>query len=119
MLWLLTSIGVFYFTDFALVLLYDKRVDRLWLNIGASGIGIAVLCCLYCIVWLSWIKKVRSEKWEEYNPYVIPTATIATLIGGAMICKSVWPVWSILAIPILGTQFMGFIVFIAMIPDIL
>lgn len=119
MLWLLASIGVFYFTDFALVLLYDRRVDRLWLNAGAACIGVAVLCCLYCIVWLSWIKKVHSDKWEQHNSFVIPIATIASLIGGVVLCKSVWPVWSILTIPIMVSQFMGFVVFIAMIPDIL
>lgn len=119
MLWLLASIGVFYVTDFALVLLYDRRVNRFWLQTGAGFLLLALLCALYCIVWLSCIKKIRSDKWEDHNPFVIPVATVSMLAGGVLVCYSVWPVWSVLTIPIVGIEIMGFIVFIAMIPDII
>lgn len=118
-LWLLASIGVFYFTNFALVVLYDERVDGVWLYSGAGCISITIVCCLYCIVWLTWIKRVQSDKWEEHNVLVIPLATIAAIVGGVLICKGLWPVWSVLTIPIVGIQFMGLVVAVAMIPDIL
>ncbi|XP_067941482.1 transmembrane protein 128-like [Watersipora subatra] len=117
-IWLLSSIAIFYLTDFALVLIYDPRIYRLWFNIGVASLSVAVLCCLYCIVWLSWIKGVRSEKWEDHNAFVIPIATAAGIVAGGFICYSVWPVWSIFTIPIVASQFMGFIVIVAMIPSI-
>lgn len=115
----MTSIGVFYITDFALVVLYDERVDRNWLYAGVGSLGIASLCCFYCIVWLKWIKKVPSDNWETHNPFVIPIATISIIIGSAFVCKGLWAVWHVLTFPIVGTQFMGLIVVIAMVPDII
>ena len=50
--------------------------------------------------------------------FVIPIATIATIVGLVMVCYSLWPVWGVLTFPIVGSQFMGFVVVVAMLPDI-
>ena len=118
MVWLLASIGIFYLTDFAAVVLYDTRVDRRWLYGALSLFLIAGICCSYCIIWLSWIKKIHSDYWEDSNQFVIPVATASMLLGTIALCKSLWSVWSFLTVLIVGTQVMGLVVFVAMIPSI-
>lgn len=118
MLWVIASIGVFYFTDFGLVVLYDTRVNRTWLNVGCVFLMMAVACCLYCVIWLSKVKGIKHEKWEEHNMFVIPVATISSILCMMLVCYSLWPIWNVFTIFIVGVQFMGFIVVVAMVPDI-
>lgn len=103
--------------DFAGVVMYDHRVDRLWLKAGSVCMVVAGGCFLYCVVWLSLIRKVRSDRWEEYNPYVIPAATIAMVVGLILLCGALWPVWRFLTFPIVTLQVYGLVIMIAMIPD--
>ncbi|XP_033756849.1 transmembrane protein 128-like [Pecten maximus] len=115
-LWFVGSIAIFYYTDFYIACRYDPRVNRNWFNIGAILIVINVCIALFFIVWLSAIKKVDVDDWEKRYPILIPIATGAFIMGGMCVTVGLWPVWSIFTPVILFTLFMGFVVFIAMIP---
>ena len=96
--------------------MYHPGIHRSWLYAGIGCLGISFICFLYCVLWLSCIKKVKSDNWEDYNSFVIPIATVAIILGCGLICRGLWPVWSVLTFPIVGIQIYGFVIFVAMIP---
>ncbi|KAK7110941.1 transmembrane protein 128-like [Littorina saxatilis] len=114
-LWLVSSIAVFHFTEFHLVLWYDTRINRLWFNVGAGLMAVTVAIALFMIFWLSLVKKVKSDDWEKRHPAAIPVATASFILGFLSLLKGLWPVWGLLTPPILLALFMGIVVLIAMI----
>ncbi|KAK2166440.1 hypothetical protein LSH36_39g10033 [Paralvinella palmiformis] len=115
-LWLISSIAVFYYADFARAMLYDPDVRRSWFYIGLVLMGLTCAIAFFLIVYLSWIKKMSTDDWELQYPAAIPVATASFAFGSFCVTIGLWPVWGVLTIPILFTQFMGFIVVIAAVP---
>ncbi|ESO96853.1 hypothetical protein LOTGIDRAFT_231679 [Lottia gigantea] len=113
-LWLISSIAVFHFTDFYMVIRYNPKVNSLWFNIGAILILINISVAVFLVVWLTFIKKVPSEQWERRYPSAIPTATACFIFGSIFVNIGLWPVWGIFTPVILFVIFMGFIVTVAM-----
>ncbi|XP_064601964.1 transmembrane protein 128-like [Liolophura sinensis] len=115
--WLIVSMAVFYYTDFYLVLRYDPKVNRFWLNIGLLLIGVNVSIALFLILWLNYVKKLTTDQWEKRYPAAIPIATACFILGGILLTVGLWPVWRILTPVILAVLFMGFVVTVAMFPN--
>ncbi|CAI9733034.1 Hypothetical predicted protein [Octopus vulgaris] len=116
-MWLLTAMATFYYTDFYPALLYDTRINRFWLNLGALLIGVNITIGAFLILWTSCIKKISSDEWERQYPAAIPTATASFILGAVCVTIGLWPVWSILTPLILFFIFMGFVVVVAVIPN--
>jgi len=110
--------GIFYLVDFGAVVLYDQRVETLTLYAGAGFLSVSVLCCLYCVIYLSWYQRIDSDHWEQHNVFVIPVATACGVIGCGLVTRALWPVWGVFTFPIVGSQFTGVVIIIAMLPDI-
>ncbi|KAK3581611.1 hypothetical protein CHS0354_003150 [Potamilus streckersoni] len=116
-LWLLASMATFYYSDFYLAVTYDPRVNRLLFKIGMLLMGVNISIAVFLIIWLSYVKKIDSDKWEKSYPAAIPIATASFVLGAVVLTVALWPVWGILTPVILFILFMGFIVFIAMLPN--
>ncbi|KAL5020862.1 hypothetical protein ScPMuIL_000017 [Solemya velum] len=117
-LWLISAFAVFYYTDMVNALRYDRRIDRTWLNAGLLSVGITVSISLFLIIWVSCVKKRHSDDWERLYPAAIPIATAAFILGGICLTKGLWPIWSIFTPVILFVLFMGFVVTVAMLPNL-
>ncbi|KAL4231602.1 hypothetical protein ACF0H5_009182 [Mactra antiquata] len=115
--WLITALGIFYYTDFYRAVLYDSRINRLWFNIGALLIGVNISIAVFLILYLTYIKKVNSDDWERQYPALIPIATAAFILGGIFLSVGLWPVWGPFTPIILFVFFMGFVVTVAMLPN--
>ncbi|XP_078598923.1 transmembrane protein 128-like [Branchiostoma floridae x Branchiostoma japonicum] len=114
--WLVASMAVFYYTDIAVALRVDPRINWLWLLPGAVLVGLNVVIGGFLIVWLSWIKGVSTDEWEKLYPSAIPTATASFIIGGLCCMMGLWPVWGFLTPIILFTLFMGVVMVISLFP---
>ncbi|XP_019620726.1 PREDICTED: transmembrane protein 128-like [Branchiostoma belcheri] len=114
--WLVASMAMFYYTDIAVALRVDPRINWLWLLPGAVLIGLNVGIGAFLIVWLSWIKGVSTDEWEKRYPSAIPTATASFIIGGLCCMVGLWPVWGFLTPIILFTLFMGVVMVISLFP---
>ncbi|XP_013420562.1 transmembrane protein 128 [Lingula anatina] len=114
--WLIASMAVFYYTDLYLAILYDNRINRLWLYPGLISISITVMIACFLIVWLSYIKKVPSDEWETRYPAAIPVSTFCFILGSVLVMIGLWPVYAFLTPFILFTIFMGVIVVAAALP---
>ncbi|XP_052220077.1 transmembrane protein 128-like [Dreissena polymorpha] len=115
--WLIAAMGVFYYTDFYLALMYDHRILRMWFNSGVILIGVNMGIGLFLIVYLSYFKKISSDNWEREYPAAIPVASAAFVVGGILMTVGLWPVWGIFTPLILLILFMGIVVTIAMLPN--
>ncbi|XP_061192871.1 transmembrane protein 128-like [Saccostrea echinata] len=116
-LWLISSIAVFYYTDFYIACRYDQRVNRVWFNVGAILMLVNLSIAAFLIVYITYIKKVSTDNWETLYPAAIPIATGSFILGGICVTVGLWPIWSIFTPVILFTLFMGMIVTIAMLPN--
>ncbi|XP_048747332.1 transmembrane protein 128-like [Ostrea edulis] len=116
-LWFVSSIAVFYYTDFYIACRYDQRVNRVWFNVGAILILVNVSIAAFLIVYITYIKKVSTDDWETHYPAAIPIATGSFIIGGVCVTVGLWPIWNIFTPVILFTLFMGLIVTLAMLPN--
>lgn len=116
-LWLITSIAVFYYTDFYIACRYDQRVNRVWFNVGAILVLVNLCIGAFLIVYITYIKKVSSDDWETHYPAAIPIATGSFIMGAVCVTVGLWPLWNILTPVILFILFMGMIVTLAMLPN--
>nr|XP_022343076.1 transmembrane protein 128-like isoform X1 [Crassostrea virginica] len=116
-LWLITSIAVFYYTDFYIACRYDQRVNRIWFNVGGILILVNVCIAAFLIVYITYIKKVSADDWEKHYPAAIPIATGSFIMGSVCVTVGLWPLWNIFTPVILFILFMGMIVTLAMLPN--
>jgi len=112
--WMISSIAVFYYTDFYLALKVDPNINRSYLNPGLIMVGISVCIATYVILYYHYYHGIKD--YEKHVPYAVPFATISFIAGMICMCIGLWPVWSVLTPLILFTLFMGFIIFLTFIP---
>ncbi|XP_077992706.1 transmembrane protein 128-like [Glandiceps talaboti] len=115
--WMIASIAVFYYTDFAIAIRVDPRINRLWFNIGVALVALNIAIGFYFIVICSWIRKIPTDDWEKHAPALIPVATAVFIIGSICLNVGLWPLWKIFTPVILFTLFMGVVVLISIIPN--
>ncbi|XP_006815234.2 transmembrane protein 128-like [Saccoglossus kowalevskii] len=115
--WLVASAAVFYYTDFAIAIQVDPRINRYWFNIGVVLIGVNVFIGIYFVVVCSWIRKISSDDWEKHFPFAIPFATACFALGSLCLNVGLWPLWKLLTPVILFILFMGFVVFVSLLPS--
>ncbi|XP_070540934.1 transmembrane protein 128-like [Ptychodera flava] len=116
-MWMVASIAVFYYTDFAIAVRVDPRINRLWFNVGVVLVAVNIAIGFYFVVICSWIRKIHTDDWEKHMPAAIPIATVAFIGGAVCLNVGLWPVWSILTPFILFTLFMGVVVLISLLPN--
>ncbi|XP_065071531.1 transmembrane protein 128-like [Rhopilema esculentum] len=105
--WMVTSIAVFYFTDFYLAVKLDPRVNWTWLLPGMVFLVISTSIGIFCVFWCYYVKGIAD--YEKEYPFIIPLATVSFLVGIACCCVALWPVWGWFTPLILFTLVMGLI----------
>ena len=78
--WIIVASALIYFLEMIPVMLHDKRVARLYFNIGLVCFVINTVITLYLAIWLPRVMKNTLE-WSVYCPRMIPVATALGVIG--------------------------------------
>eukprot|EP00794_Sanderia_malayensis_P005670 gene5670-6366_t len=79
--WMVSSMAVFYFTDFYVAIRIDPRVDWAWLYSGIAFLSTTLLIAITCIVWYHYIQGVSD--YDKQFPYLVPMATVCFIAGMA------------------------------------
>ncbi|KAK6941634.1 Transmembrane protein 128 [Dillenia turbinata] len=109
-LWIASALFIVYFGDrhsnFICLLWHDHRIKRMPLYLGMLCVGLNVVVMLYTSP-LVWNSRKSSEKWELSSPSSLPIVTVLGIISFSLFCFALWPIWSILTLPLLFTLFMA------------
>lgn len=111
LLWIVSSIFILYYGDgnsnFLYLLWHDHRIKRMGLYIGMGGLSLNCMMVLYMSM-MAWKVSKCGEKWD-----IISTASsglpFVVFVGVTSFCLlsfALWPIWSLLTLPLLFTLFM-------------
>jgi hypothetical protein len=71
---------VLYNTNFFRQVWENPHVNRFFLDIALTGLGINIAIMMYLTLYLPYIAKIE-EDWETYCPKLIPVMTLSGLIS--------------------------------------
>ena len=75
-------------------------------RIGLAGFVAWLAIACYLIIWLKYMLQMPGE-WEELAPRAIPVATgcaVGSILG---FVAALWPIWSVMTLPIVFFLFLG------------
>ncbi|XP_016474606.2 uncharacterized protein LOC107796365 [Nicotiana tabacum] len=109
-LWIASALFIVYYGDWhhnlIFLLWHDGRIRRIPLYIGMFGVGLNVMFFLYTSMLALGIRK-SYEKWEISSTAALPFITVLGLLSFLLFCYALWPIWSLLTLPLVFTLFMA------------
>lgn len=100
LLWMLSSFGLMYFSEFVSVVLF--RASRAWLCVSV----LLLLLSGGCVVYLAR-RNVTPETWLQQAPFTVAMGTISGALSLLCFTVSVWGVWGVYVLPMLAVHVMG------------
>lgn len=109
-LWIASAIFIVYYGDrhhnLIFLLWHDDRIMRLPLYIGMFGVGLNVLFFIHTSMLALGVRK-SYEKWEISSTAALPYITGLGILSFLLFCCALWPIWSLLTLPLVFTLFMA------------
>ncbi|XP_047323986.1 uncharacterized protein LOC124927586 [Impatiens glandulifera] len=113
LLWIVSAIFIFYYGDgnsnFFYLLWHDHRIKRIVLYIGMGGISLNSMLILYMSM-VAWKVSKCGEKWDiisnSSSGVGLPFIAFIGVTSFCLLSFALWPIWSLLTLPLLFTLFM-------------
>eukprot|EP00897_Mesotaenium_endlicherianum_P001825 jgi/Mesen1/1670/ME000136S00554 len=111
--WLVACLCVVYYGDsksnLVHLLLHDRRIHQQPFFVACLCVLVNTCIFLYLGVWVRHVMRNQGD-FNIVAPGAIPTATILGFFSFFLFVYSLWPIFSILALPLLYVLFMGMVV---------
>lgn len=118
LIWVSLAVATVYYTDFIKVILTDKRINRMPLNLSIVSMVIVVAILVYLCVYLPIFEKIRDYRmWDIHCPNMIPMLTGAGASCIVSLVVAMWPVWGLLSPLLVFFLMMGFMFLAHFIPS--
>jgi hypothetical protein len=116
--WVVLAAIVNYVTNFWYVLLSpESKAYGTLLYAAAVCIGLDVILLAYLLVYLPKCKGLTdSSAWEVYCPRVVPSMILVGVVCCLLLIRGVWPVFGFVSPLIIGTEVMGAVFALALMP---
>eukprot|EP00249_Psilotum_nudum_P004007 c17529_g1_i1 orf=313-927(-) len=112
-LWIASAAFIIYYGDFRsnffALLANDPRIRRTPFNIALACIFVDIGIILYLAIRLRLMSRMEGRL-NTVAPGAIPAAAVVGLAAFILLSIALWPIWSLLTLPMLFTLFMTFVV---------
>ncbi|KAF3656759.1 hypothetical protein BC332_24318 [Capsicum chinense] len=109
-LWIASAVFIVYYGDrhhnMIFLMWHDDRIRRIPLYIGMFGVGLNVLFFIYTSILALGVRK-SYEMWEISSTAALPFITMLGILSFLLFCYALWPIWSLLTLPLVFTLFMA------------
>lgn len=116
-LWLTAAGFLSYYLDVFGTAFSDDRVNIFWFYCGLAFLTAGWLLVGFITLFVYKVRNIPPNDWRKKYPSVFPAITTAFVTGFACLTMALWPIWSLLTIPILFTLFMAIIILISWLPN--
>lgn len=116
-LWVAAAGFLIYYLDVFGTAISDERINIYWFYGGVTFLIVGWLLVGFITIFVYKIKQIPSDDWRKHYPAVFPAITTAFVTGFGCLTMALWPIWSLLTLPILFTLFMAIIILISWLPN--
>jgi hypothetical protein len=100
-IWSIAACFILYYSNFFIVLFYDKRVRPLFLNIGILALTGLIMVISYLAFWLPFSISRNTRNGENtqiidyytYSPRIVMMGVISCIIIYITFTIALWPIW--------------------------
>ncbi|KAJ3366766.1 hypothetical protein GGF32_003410 [Allomyces javanicus] len=114
LLWVVAAAAIVIYTD--LIAIYDHpELNHTASILALVSFGLATATFLYLSIYVPRVHKTTVDyaQWQRTAPNAIPFATACGLSGFFCSAVAMWPIFGLLALPMIFVLFMGFIVVVS------
>ncbi|KAI9188306.1 hypothetical protein H9P43_002697 [Blastocladiella emersonii ATCC 22665] len=89
-----------------------EHLNRTAAYMALTAMSLSVGVFLYLAVYLPYVvgQKVDFSHWQRAAPRAIPFASACGVAAFVATCVAVWPIYHVLAVPLIALLFIGFVV---------
>ena len=119
LMWVCAAVFMVYYLDFANQIWHNPLVSQFWMRLAVTGL----ITCVFLTIYLIAIApkdagefRSRAENYDEFAPRTVPALTISFLLTFLFFVLAIWPIYSFVAIPIVGLICTGVFFFLLLLP---
>jgi len=99
--WVAAAFAVIYFTDLLNVVRYDQRLNRSFLLMGFTSMGILLGVVGYLALWVPLRASRPILDLAQYAPRAVMGGAISGVATFVFFTIALWPIWSFITLPIM------------------
>jgi hypothetical protein len=109
------AIFTIYYSNFFKHLFHSEYVNSFFfytaMSLYIAALGVFFYLCAYLPYY-----GINEDKWDTYCPNAIPLATFCGVLGMIAVVISIYPIWGLLAIPMVIIMKLGLVMSINFVP---
>ncbi|KAG1675446.1 hypothetical protein FOA52_001745 [Chlamydomonas sp. UWO 241] len=116
--WLLLAAVLAYYgngrADLITLLLHSPRLNRAFVNVAFAALSLNAALFIYMAVWLEGVRRVPDA--AAAVPWLVPAGAVTFAITFVSFIVGLWPVFSVLALPLVMVETIGTVVALQFVP---
>lgn len=114
LIWVSLAAGCLYYTNFFHHLFHNPKILEPYFTISIACYSVIIVLTLFISFVLPHVYKIENV--EDYNPRLIPIATVFGVVAIICLLIAIWPVWGYTSLLVFVLLWKGFFEVSAFLP---
>jgi hypothetical protein len=106
LMWVGLAAGCLYYSNFFYQLFHNPKILEPFFTVSMACYSVVIILTVFISFVLPLVYKIENV--EEYNPRLIPIATVFGVVAVISLLVAIWPVWGYSSLLIFVLLFKGF-----------